>query len=100
VAAVAKDLGYAYQTGKDNAVFDYTGHFTSEWVMVARKADYLQKLSTPKGYREAWQSKHKGAMRERDEYWSITPPAFPRFVWTDDHSNLIGVVRGMNKEWD
>jgi len=101
VAAVASDLGYAYRKGRtdyerettDNKRFtlatrETLGHFTSEWVMVARKQDYLEKLEE---ITRGMPTVSKGP------YWSPRPKADPRYLWTDDHYNLITVLRAFEK---
>jgi hypothetical protein len=72
------------------------GHFTSEWVMVARDRNDLKHLVTPPKYSE-WirdANKDKPANQQfRDEqYWQEQTP-LGDFVWTDDHSNLMAVFR-------
>jgi hypothetical protein len=62
------------------------GHYTSEWVMVARKAAYLSHLKEPPGYRE------KFGNRSFEEYWTI-PRATLQHVWTNDFSNLWKVLK-------
>ncbi len=103
VADVSKELGYACLRGHDNAPgrgsgksIDEESHYTSEWVMVARKADYLQFLyqMVPADYLEKL---HEQLRRERsrsapEPYWS-TPTAEGRHIWTDDYSNLLAVLR-------
>jgi hypothetical protein len=107
VAAVGSNLGYSYLRGHDatparvlaslnktRAPFKELGRFTSEWVMVARKPEYLKHLTDPPNY-----------MKEMDElqaafpkqagggaYWT-TPEAHKKYLWTDDHSNLWNVLR-------
>lgn len=82
VAAVAADLKLSCQRGHDSAPDskNEVGHFTSEWVMVARKPEYLEKLTPPKDYQHP------------EPYWTIPTPS-SRYLWTDDHSNLINVLR-------
>jgi hypothetical protein len=75
ITDVAHKLKLAYRVGNDLArEHKDLGHFTSEWVMLARKADYL-----PSG--------NQGGPR-----WETPPPPGNR-LWTDDYSNLIGVLR-------
>ena len=72
------------------------GHFTSEWVMVARKGEYMDFLGDgPPGYVE-----RASKSRMDTKYWG-TPTAYRRYVWTDDYYNVMGVMRHMpwsNKE--
>jgi hypothetical protein len=81
VADVADSLGFASLRGHDNSEEKDRGHYTSEWVMVARKADYLVGLHAPEGYND-----------RGDPYWK-EPVVTGRHVWTDDFSNLMGVYR-------
>jgi hypothetical protein len=89
VADVAKSLNLACRRGHDAAEDHVNGHFTSEWVMVARKAEYLAHLEAPPGYAQNDKVRRSGDT----SYWS-TPPATGRYVWTDDYSNLLAVFRG------
>ncbi len=88
VAAVASELGYSWKRGHDAAPGGELGHFTSEWVMVAKKAEYMKDLKEPSGY-AALLVRSKAAP---EPYWN-TPTADPRYAWTDDHSNLVDVLR-------
>jgi hypothetical protein len=82
VADIADDLGYASKRGHDNAKENEDGHSTSEWVMVARKREYLDHLVPPEDYDE----------NKMGKYW--TPSEVTgRHVWTDDFSNLLAVYR-------
>jgi hypothetical protein len=75
ITDVAHKLKYAYRVGNDLArEHKDLGHFTSEWVMLARRSEYL-----PSG--------NQGGPR-----WEVPPPPGNR-VWTDDYSNLVGVLR-------
>jgi hypothetical protein len=75
ITDVAHKLKLAYRVGNDLARdHKELGHFTSEWVMLARKSEYL-----PSGM--------QGGPR-----WETPPPPGNR-VWTDDFSNLVGVLR-------
>jgi hypothetical protein len=95
VADVAKSLGLSCKRGHDNADDHVNGHFTSEWVMVARRPEYLEHLKAPDGYTE-----HPKVRQSRDrEYWSV-PPATGRYVWTDDYSNLLAVFREFMRRED
>jgi hypothetical protein len=89
VGDVAAALGYSAKTGKDPAPYGKTGHFTSEWVMVARKPAYLTHLQDPPGFREALRAgKHQLA-----PYWTPTDSHGGRYLWTDDFYNILGVMR-------
>jgi hypothetical protein len=101
VAAVSKDLGLSYLRGRDNYERDKgnpndienIGHFTSEWVMVARKPEYLTKLE------EIMKKLTKDTLTaaQQEAYWTTTPRAESRYLWTDDHYNLITVLRIFDK---
>jgi hypothetical protein len=71
------------------------GHFTSEWVMVARDAKDLKHLRPPEKYNEwiaeaARQFPHR--VSTGDPYWQMQS-ATGTYVWTDDHTNLMAVFR-------
>jgi hypothetical protein len=94
VADIATSLGYAYKRGHDEVSKEYQdrrsrirdprddGHSSSEWVMVARKPEYLAHLEAPPGYDE-------GTL---GQYWT-TPGTQGRFIWTDDYSNVLSCIR-------
>ena len=99
VAAVASDLGYSYLRGHDQApgkeVAGELGHYTSEWVMVAKKPEYLRHLSAPRNYETLLQQAKQKEPRKFDvtePYWT-TPVSSRKYMWTDDHSNLINVIK-------
>jgi hypothetical protein len=89
VGDVAASLGYAAKTGKDPAPGGKLGHFTSEWVMVARTAEYLRHLQDPPGFRDAL----RAAKQPPGPFWSVTEPHGGRYLWTDDFYNILGVMR-------
>jgi hypothetical protein len=81
VADAARELGLASVRGHTGGGKE-RGHFSSEWVMVARDQGILNKLKEP-----------PTAAGQRDPYWS-TPSFTPgRHMWTDDYSNLWGALR-------
>jgi hypothetical protein len=86
VASVAKDNGYAFLEGLDHGDWsDERGHFTSQWVVVARKREYLKHLKEPDGYKRAFGN---------EPYWG-EPPTSDRFVWKDGEKNSpAGLWRG------
>ncbi len=90
VSDVSNDLGYACLRGHDENDDRTKGHYTSEWVMVARKADYLRHLREPPGYRAAVRQKNPN--RVVDSYWEV-PEVYNRYVWTDDFYNILSVLR-------
>jgi hypothetical protein len=71
------------------------GHFTSEWVIVARDQKDLKHLFVPSRYNEwckAAQDEHPRQRIADEPYW--TPlEATGRYIWTDDHSNLMAVFQ-------
>jgi hypothetical protein len=70
------------------------GHYTSEWVMVARDSKYLEHLTAPPGYQEKLDAEAQRIRIANEPYWTDpTPSLTGRFVWTDDYSNLIAVLR-------
>jgi hypothetical protein len=93
VADVAKSLNLHCRRGHDSAEDHDNGHFTSEWVMVARKSEYLDDLKAPPGYADNEKVRRSGDTT----YWS-TPPTSGRFVWTDDYSNLLAVFRWSGRD--
>jgi hypothetical protein len=105
VAAVANDLGYAYRRGHDTAPLREAakkrgmkapvkelGRFTSEWVMVAKKAEYLDGLVDPPNYASELRDFEMDPDNPRNFYWS-NPTSNRKYLWTDDHSNLWNVIR-------
>jgi hypothetical protein len=89
VADVTADLGYACRRGHDSADEREKGHYTSEWVMVARKDAYLKHLREPPNFREIMRARKQALV---EPYWS-TPEPEGRYVWTDDFYNILGVLR-------
>jgi hypothetical protein len=71
------------------------GHFTSEWVIVARDPKDIKHLKPPAKYNEWIILAAKDFPRKisRDEpYWQLQS-ATGTYVWTDDHTNLMAVFR-------
>ncbi len=91
VAAVASELKYSHLVGHDVNDDHERGHFTSEWVMVARKADYLKHLHDDQAFLNQYQQA-LGRKDRRDKYWN-TAEINRRYLWTDDYYNLLSVVR-------
>jgi hypothetical protein len=83
---------FAYRRGHDNAPGKELGRFTSEWVMVAKKAQYLENLRDPPNYEQQLRDANQNPDDRRNFYWT-TPESNRRYLWTDDHSNLINVLR-------
>ena len=90
VSAVADDLGLSHKRGHDINDDHDRGHFTSEWVMVAWKPEFILK-----GNDAEFERQYKNALARKnriDAFWE--PVAIePRYVWTDDYYNLLSVVR-------
>ena len=74
LGSVAKDLGYGCLVGRNfEHRRDGMSDFSSEWVMVARKQEYLRHLKAPPGYE-----------KENDSpYWFRPPRTDKYFAWTD-----------------
>jgi hypothetical protein len=94
-------FGYEYTCKRAHDVAPFTeadgktpkiGHFTSEWVMVARKPDYLVRLKEPEGYRQALEAMAGKRNVQREEYWR-TMTGQRRFLWTDNYYTLWTVLR-------
>jgi hypothetical protein len=64
------------------------GHFQSEYVMVARKMEYLPPPTSPADMAK-FENREEGAPPLR---WTVPPPPGSR-VWTDDYSNMMSVFR-------
>lgn len=90
VSDVSNSLGYSCLRGHDENDDRTKGHYTSEWVMVARKAEYLRHLREPPGYRAAVRAKNQ--QRAVEPYWGV-PEVYNRYVWTDDFYNILSVLR-------
>jgi hypothetical protein len=72
------------------------GHFTSEWVMVARDPKDLKHLQAPERYSQ-WCKEYQDQINARrsdleEPYWQPQSPT-GAYVWTDDHTNLMAVFR-------
>ncbi len=107
VAAVADSLGYAYSRGHDEspgrenarkmaqkAPAKDLGRYTSEWVMVAKKAEYLRGLVEPPNYASELRESKADPGDPHHFYWRANYPEPNRkYRWTDDHSNLWNVIR-------
>jgi hypothetical protein len=102
LAAIAKDLKLHVRRGRDQAPGSHgvssrslaeIGHFSSEWVLVARKQSLLNAVcKTPLDY-ETLLKKADVFWDRSDKYWSTPEPL--EKVWTDKGPNLLhGVLRG------
>jgi hypothetical protein len=97
-----KKTGLVARRGHDSApgimylgIKEDIGHSSSEWVIVARDANDLKQLEPPKKYDEWMRQAHEKRPREvpeHEEYWTWQTPT-RRYIWTDDHSNLMAVFR-------
>jgi hypothetical protein len=87
VADVANSLGFHSIRGhtegarRGDRSIESLGHFSSEWVMVARDVEVLNRL------------KQRVPPDARGDYWTL-PTVTGRHVWTDDYSNLMAVFKG------
>jgi hypothetical protein len=89
IGSVAEELKYACLVGDDMKGDHERGHYTSEWVMVARDRKYLAHLKAPPGYKPAIQRRDR-----MDPYWSQPTRTDKRFVWTDKSENSFrGIYR-------
>lgn len=90
-----KEFPLAHLRGHDAADEHEAGHFTSEWVMVARKAEYLTFLTTD----TTFLGRYKTELRRRhpdhppEDYWQSVTNFETRHIWTDDYYNLLSVIR-------
>jgi hypothetical protein len=102
VSAVSYKLKLSHKRGHDNADDRGAGHYTSEWVMVAKKADYLACLSESDPKQVDFFAKYETEMKRRKgstKYWTPVSQD-PRYVWTDDYYNLLSVVRWFSRGED
>ena len=91
IADVAKSLDLACLHSSDNAPWESAreaGHYSSEWVMVARGASELAHLKAPPGYdAAARQAKATGRPFWKEAaFWSV-PKANGNHLWTDKGEN-------------
>jgi len=94
---LATDLGYAWKRGH-TAGGDEPGHFSSEWVMIARKPEYLGPDAPRPDLFDPTVTipPHWGGLEEpRDaKYWSSNVYwNLGSYVWTDDFHNMLSVFR-------
>jgi hypothetical protein len=108
---IAKKLGKAYVVGKDDGGGGYRGHFGQEYVLIANDKKYLPKVpedgkekselndevymtwsfTTPDEDREAMIRLNKD--RAAKGLVPIPLPKGSQPVWTDDYTNLVGILR-------
>jgi hypothetical protein len=82
---IATQLGYAFVVGKDQGrdASGYRGHFGQEYVMIARKKEYLPEPGPV-----------KSDLTERVYMdWSDELPRDSKEVWTDNFTNLVDILR-------
>ncbi len=92
VSALATDMNYAHFRGHDSNDNRSDGHYTSEWVMVARKQEYLKKLSGDTKFLADYRTAIRAKGRTDTTYWEPVD-SDKKYVWTDDYYNLLSVVR-------
>lgn len=99
VAAVAVKKGYGYLRGHDQAPQEGdVGHFTSEWVMVTRKREYLSRLENDPFLEQYKDELTRAAQRQSQKYspgeayWGSVQTG-SQYLWTDDYTNLWAVIR-------
>ncbi len=98
----AQGYQYACLRGHDQAPDEKLGHFTSEWIMVARKPGYLNRMKSlePENYPEtlrAWVAQDPRRGRADERYWSALNPQL-RYLWTDNYYTLWSVLRRSGDE--
>jgi len=102
LAAIAKELKLHVRRGRDQAPGSHgasmrslaeIGHFSSEWVVLARKQSLLEAVcKTPPDY-ETLLKKADVFWDRSDKFWSAPKPL--EKAWTDKGPNLLhGVLRG------
>ncbi len=82
VTDIATKLGIKYRVGKDGGGSGYRGHFSSEYVMLARQEKYLPA-----------EGQVKSPLTDKTYMEWYTPPAPGNPIWTNDYSNLVGILR-------
>jgi hypothetical protein len=91
-----KKSNYYCRRGHDNNTDRKQGHYTSEWVMVAKKPAYLFREGGDaefiNRYREDWGARQENKNRVFEEFWTPVP-VNDRYRWTDDYYNLLSVIR-------
>jgi hypothetical protein len=105
IGDVAESLGYACLHGHDQVFFpgrtlsqpfEYIGHYTSSWVVVARKAEHLTHLEAPRGHADIMKRinddrRRQGIAPAVSKYWSA-PERTGKNVWTDKTHSLLSVM--------
>ena len=91
IADAAQSLGLACLHGYDFPPWEKAmgyQHFSSEWMMLARRRSDLAHLKTPEGYAEAVEkAKNEGRYHWKEqEFWGI-PMAYGKHLWTDGGEN-------------
>lgn len=108
VADVAEKCGYVALRGHDQGPpgadvgnSRALGHYTSEWVMVARKVpgaerQNLKDLKIPANYTADLRAAKKIAPQTydlNDPYWTPPNTYNGKYLWTDDYYNLLTILR-------
>jgi hypothetical protein len=80
------------------------GHYTSEWVLVSRSIEVLSELKQPSEYVGQVgvenERRKKVGLRPMSAQYFQTRQSEGRYVWTDDFTNLIRVLRQFDDEND
>jgi hypothetical protein len=109
---LANDMGYAWKRGHTQEDRDDPGHFSSEWVMIARKPEYLAEdaprpsmLDPNETIKPHWDGLvEKNDLNEADanrRVWSIPQPSPDgAYIWSDDHHNMLSVFRPFMRRGD
>ncbi|MBM4068132.1 MAG: hypothetical protein FJ271_04215 [Planctomycetes bacterium] len=98
VADVTDSLGFKCKRGHDQAPGGRgMGQYTSEWVLIAREQKDLDEIVEPADYTEKLRQAARndaGNIDPNEPYFNVPTPS-PRsdYLWTDDYSNLIAVLR-------
>jgi hypothetical protein len=86
VADAARSLNLAYRHAYDQAPWNDRWHFSSEWVMVAKREQDLIHLKIPAGYRQAMKNNPARWPKETEAFWD-NPKAIGKHLWTDKGTN-------------
>jgi spermidine synthase len=89
---VARQLGCVAWRGHDLANDKTPGHFSSEWLMMARSAKDLENLRPPQVPAAPFNQPPPGFGLPPEPFWQQAH-GLGRRVWTDDFSNLAAALR-------
>jgi hypothetical protein len=99
IAATAESLKYSCRSGNDMLTSRSRGHFSSQWVVVARSVGDLEQLQPPAGFEERLREEAARGQRfdriarpEGGQFWQVSPSGRTA-AWTDNYSNLAGALR-------